>query len=164
MISLYGLLWDQQRASGGHYGSWLSTHPSNRNLQDLGSGNYSVAIPGATGVHHTAEKLERITRRLQNLTLKSKETDNTGGFTVLVTSIGVKKPFGNSDAKRQEASRERDLGMVSKGKGGVPHTLQAIFRPVTHQERIWGPLFLLFLVVPNVPSLVLLDQNISLFF
>lgn len=63
---------------------------------------------------------------------------------MLVASIGVQKPFDNSEAKRQEASRERDLGMVSEGDGGVPHT-----RPVTHQGGIWGVLYsLLFLFLP----------------
>ncbi|KAJ5874199.1 uncharacterized protein N7529_002629 [Penicillium soppii] len=40
----------------------------------------------------TAEKLEQITRRLQNLSLESRETANTGGFTALVTPTLQHRP------------------------------------------------------------------------
>lgn len=148
MVSLYGLLWDQQRALGGHYGFKISTHPPNRNLQALASGHYSLTIPGYNPLYHgrTGAGHKEVTkhgsRELRNR--KYWRLHCAGGFTVLVASIGVQKPFDNSEAKRQEASRERDLGMVSKGDGGVPHT-----RPVTHQGGIWGVLYsLLFLFLP----------------
>jgi hypothetical protein len=60
-----------------------------------------------------AYRLERFTRRLQNLTLESRETDNTGGFTALVTSIGVKKPFGNSKAKRRTHEAKINMSFVN---------------------------------------------------
>lgn len=70
-------------------------------------------MTSGTTTPFTAEKLERVTRRLQNLTLESRETDNTGGFTALVTSIRIKKPFGNSEAKKRTHEAKINMSFVN---------------------------------------------------
>jgi hypothetical protein len=82
-----------------------SGHPNASPTQLMTSGTPD-ASPGqlmTSGITtpFTAENLERITRRSQELTLESRETDNTGGSTAPMTSIGIKKPFGNSETKRR---------------------------------------------------------------
>jgi hypothetical protein len=70
-------------------------------------------MTSGTTAPFTPEKLERITRRLQNLTLESRETENTGGFTALMTSIGIKKPFGSSRAKRRTHEAKISMSFVN---------------------------------------------------
>jgi hypothetical protein len=60
-----------------------------------------------------AYRLEGITRRLQNLTLESRETENAGGSTALVTSIGAKKPFGNSEARRPTHEAKVNMSFIN---------------------------------------------------
>jgi hypothetical protein len=84
-------------------------------LETSGTPNTSPGqlMTSGTTTPFTAEKLEQITRRLQNLSLESRETANTGGFTALVTSIGIKQPFGNFEAKRRTHEAKINMSFVN---------------------------------------------------
>ncbi|CAI7656463.1 unnamed protein product [Penicillium crustosum] len=109
------LLGDRPPSPIAKKGRRLTNMSSPGQLMTSGTPNASPSqrMTSGTTTPFTAENLERITRRLQNLTLESRETDNTGGFTALVTSIGVKQPFGNSEAKRRTHEAKINMSFVN---------------------------------------------------
>ncbi|KAJ5516045.1 hypothetical protein N7527_007605 [Penicillium freii] len=113
LIGAFSSIRDQQSRIEGACKTHQHVSPGQLMTSGTPNASPSQRMTSGTTTPFTAENLERITRRLQNLTLESRETDNTGGFTALVTSIGVKQPFGNSEAKRRTHEAKINMSFVN---------------------------------------------------